>query len=150
MLRYVCCTLNEMVGGGGTRYNGFLRSYRRSYHTHWSHLPTIVLKIDRTTWTHESRDSRCGQPLRHTDAKRRVWMESDSSPSHTHITTMDRQSVYTLSLFGEEQSANGDSTNKQTQKELVAFVLEFHLDGNYIYRYGKEARGGGGGGPRQN
>ena len=48
---------------------------------------------------------------------------------------MDRQSVYTLSLFGEEQSANGDSTNRQTQKELVAFVLEFHLDGNYIYRY---------------
>ncbi|PPJ59400.1 hypothetical protein CBER1_06899 [Cercospora berteroae] len=47
---------------------------------------------------------------------------------------MDRQSVYTLSLFGEEQSANGDSTNKQIQKELVAFVLEFHLDGNYIYR----------------
>ena len=52
-----------------------------------------------------------------------------------HSTTMDRQSVYTLSLFGEEQSANGDSTNRQTQKELVAFVLEFHLDGNYIYRY---------------
>lgn len=48
---------------------------------------------------------------------------------------MDRQSVYTLSLFGEEQSANGDSTNKQIQKELIAFVLEFHLDGNYIYRY---------------
>lgn len=54
---------------------------------------------------------------------------------------MDRQSVYTLSLFGEEQSANGDSTNKQVQKELVAFVLEFHLDGNYIYRYADRVHG---------
>lgn len=58
---------------------------------------------------------------------------------------MDRQSVYTLSLFGEEQSANGDSSNKQTQRELVAFVLDFHLEGNYIYRYAVQ-RGGGGGG----
>lgn len=61
---------------------------------------------------------------------------------------MDRQSVYTLSLFGEEQSANGDSSNKQTQRELVAFVLDFHLDGNYIYRYAVQ-RGGGGGGENE-
>ncbi|KAF7189973.1 DNA replication licensing factor mcm5 [Pseudocercospora fuligena] len=47
---------------------------------------------------------------------------------------MDRQSVYTLSLFGEERSADGDQTNKQIQKELIAFILEFHLDGVYIYR----------------
>jgi DNA replication licensing factor MCM5 len=49
---------------------------------------------------------------------------------------MDRQSVYTLSLFGEERSAtDGEHSNKQTHNELVAFVLDFHLDGNYIYRY---------------
>lgn len=45
---------------------------------------------------------------------------------------MDRQSVYTLSLFGE--NSDGDQTNKQVQKELVAFILEFHLDGTYLYR----------------
>ena len=48
---------------------------------------------------------------------------------------MDRQSVYTLSLFGETASANGEESNKQVQKEIVNFVLEFHLDGIYVYRY---------------
>lgn len=48
---------------------------------------------------------------------------------------MDRQSVYTLSLFGESRSGNGEESNKQLQKEIVTFVLEFHLDGAYIYRY---------------
>ncbi len=48
---------------------------------------------------------------------------------------MDRQSVYTLSLFGEDRSANGgQETNKQVQQELVDFILEFHLDNVFIYR----------------
>lgn len=48
---------------------------------------------------------------------------------------MDRQSVYTLSLFGEDRSANGgEQTNRQIQQELVDFVLEFHLDNVFIYR----------------
>lgn len=47
---------------------------------------------------------------------------------------MDRQSVYTLSLFGESQNDNGDSTFKQTQKELVSFIMEFHLENIFIYR----------------
>ncbi|EGP85117.1 unnamed protein product [Zymoseptoria tritici ST99CH_1A5] len=46
---------------------------------------------------------------------------------------MDRQSTYTLSLFGES-NGDGDSSNKQIQKELVAFVLDFHLDNVFIYR----------------
>ncbi|KAK4621576.1 DNA replication licensing factor mcm5 [Fulvia fulva] len=46
---------------------------------------------------------------------------------------MDRQSVYTLSLFGESQG-NGEESVKQQEKEIVKFVLEFHLDGVYIYR----------------
>jgi DNA replication licensing factor MCM5 len=50
---------------------------------------------------------------------------------------MDRQSTYTLSLFGES-NPEGDSSNKQLQKELVAFVLDFHLDNVFIYRYGQE------------
>jgi DNA replication licensing factor MCM5 len=46
---------------------------------------------------------------------------------------MDRQSVYTLSLFGENENVGGES-NKKIQKELVDFVLEFHLENVYIYR----------------
>ena len=46
---------------------------------------------------------------------------------------MDRKSVYTLSLFGESQN-NGEESVKQQEKEIVKFVLEFHLDGVYIYR----------------
>ncbi|KAK5747202.1 minichromosome maintenance protein 5 [Elasticomyces elasticus] len=48
---------------------------------------------------------------------------------------MDRQSVYTLSLFGEDRSANGgQETNKQVQQELVDFLLDFHLDNVFLYR----------------
>lgn len=43
--------------------------------------------------------------------------------------------MYTLSLFGEERSANGDSSARQTQQELVDFILEFHLENVFIYRY---------------
>jgi len=51
---------------------------------------------------------------------------------------MDRQSVYTLSLFGEERSANGagGGSNRQIQQDLVDFVLDFHLENVFIYRYG--------------
>ncbi|KAI7535470.1 DNA replication licensing factor, partial [Hortaea werneckii] len=48
---------------------------------------------------------------------------------------MDRQSVYTLSLFGEDRSAaGGQESNRQIQQELVDFILEFHLDNVFIYR----------------
>ncbi|KAK3686788.1 minichromosome maintenance protein 5 [Vermiconidia calcicola] len=47
---------------------------------------------------------------------------------------MDRQSVYSLSLFGEDRSANGDQSNRQIQQELVDFILEFHLENVFIYR----------------
>jgi DNA replication licensing factor MCM5 len=47
---------------------------------------------------------------------------------------MDRQATYTLSLFGE--SDVGGESNKKIQKELVDFILEFHLENVYIYRYG--------------
>ena len=51
-----------------------------------------------------------------------------------HNATMDRQSVYTLSLFGENESANGGESNRKIHKELVDFILEFHLENVYIYR----------------
>ncbi|KAK5162915.1 minichromosome maintenance protein 5 [Saxophila tyrrhenica] len=45
---------------------------------------------------------------------------------------MDRQSVYTLSLFGEDRAI--EESNKRVQKELVDFILDFHLDNVFIYR----------------
>lgn len=45
---------------------------------------------------------------------------------------MDRQSVYTLSLFGEDKGI--EESNKRVQKELVDFILDFHLDNVFIYR----------------
>lgn len=46
--------------------------------------------------------------------------------------------MYSLSLFGEDRSANGGESTKQIQQELVAFILEFHLENVFIYRYGIE------------
>ncbi|KAK4565751.1 minichromosome maintenance protein 5 [Recurvomyces mirabilis] len=49
---------------------------------------------------------------------------------------MDRQSVYTLSLFGEDRASNGGQESvKQVQQELVDFILDFHLDNVFIYRW---------------
>jgi DNA replication licensing factor MCM5 len=53
---------------------------------------------------------------------------------------MDRQPTYSLSLFGDAQSTNGEQTNKQIQQELVDFILDFHLDNVFIYRYASEMR----------
>lgn len=47
---------------------------------------------------------------------------------------MDRQSTYALSLFGTERNENEDS-NSQIQQLLVDFVLDFHIDNVFIYRY---------------
>lgn len=58
-----------------------------------------------------------------------------SITTKSSTTNMDRQSVYTLSLFGEERSANGGESNKQLHQDLVDFILEFHLENVFIYRY---------------
>jgi len=44
---------------------------------------------------------------------------------------MDARSVYTVSVhdFPSELNVVGE-----TQKSLVNFILEFHLDNSYIYR----------------
>lgn len=47
---------------------------------------------------------------------------------------MDRQSVYSLSLFGEDR-ANGQDSRGQVQKELVDFILDFQIENTFIYRY---------------
>ncbi|KAK7555318.1 MCM2/3/5 family-domain-containing protein [Phyllosticta citricarpa] len=46
---------------------------------------------------------------------------------------MDRQTVYSLSLFGPGDNENED-TNSQVQQHLVDFILDFHIDNVFIYR----------------
>jgi len=49
---------------------------------------------------------------------------------------MDRQSVYTLDLWGENRSnvSEGQESNRQVQKKLVDFILSFAVDNAFIYR----------------
>ncbi len=50
---------------------------------------------------------------------------------------MDRQSVYSLSVYGPERDDNGNiiqESRAQIQQQLVNFILEFQLDGVFIYR----------------
>lgn len=57
-------------------------------------------------------------------------------PPQSASIAMDRQSVFTLSLFGESKDNDGgESSNKKTQQQLVDFILEFHLENVFIYRY---------------
>ena len=52
---------------------------------------------------------------------------------HTRV-TMDQRSVYTLSLFGEDRSATGGESTKQTLQDFVDFILDFHLENVFVYR----------------
>ena len=49
---------------------------------------------------------------------------------------MDRQSVYTTRTF---TSTFDDSTDTriQLQEQLETFILNFRLDNNYVYRFGR-------------
>jgi DNA replication licensing factor MCM5 len=47
---------------------------------------------------------------------------------------MDQRSVYTQSLFGENRTEDGENSNQQVTKDLVDFILQFHLDDVFIYR----------------
>lgn len=50
---------------------------------------------------------------------------------------MDRQTVYSLDLWGEQKSevSEGQESNRQVQKKLVDFILSFAVDNAFIYRY---------------
>lgn len=50
---------------------------------------------------------------------------------------MDRQSVYSLSVFSRDAEQEPDS-RAAIQQRLMNFVLEFQLDNIFIYRYGFE------------
>ncbi|KAM0707822.1 hypothetical protein Q7P35_004471 [Cladosporium inversicolor] len=49
---------------------------------------------------------------------------------------MDRQTTYSLDLWGEQKSevSAGQESNNQVQKKLVDFVLSFAVDNAFIYR----------------
>ncbi|KAM0723702.1 hypothetical protein Q7P37_000690 [Cladosporium fusiforme] len=48
---------------------------------------------------------------------------------------MDRQTVYSLDLWGEKSEQNdGQESNRQVQKKLVDFILSFAVDNAFIYR----------------
>lgn len=51
---------------------------------------------------------------------------------------MDRQSAYALSVYGPETDDNGNvlqESRSTTEKQLMNFILEFQLDGVFVYRY---------------
>lgn len=49
----------------------------------------------------------------------------------------DRQSVYSVSVFGSRASEGGQdaAAPSRVQQALVDFIMAFNLDNNYIYRY---------------
>jgi DNA replication licensing factor MCM5 len=47
---------------------------------------------------------------------------------------MDRESVYTLSVFPEDRSQTGSDSRAATQDQLVRFIMEYQINGVYIYR----------------
>lgn len=47
---------------------------------------------------------------------------------------MDRQSVYTLSVFPQDTSQAGEDSRGHVQEQLVNFILDFHLENAFIYR----------------
>lgn len=47
---------------------------------------------------------------------------------------MDRQSVYSVSVFQSTAGA-GDDTRLQIQEQLVTFILQFRHDNIFVYRF---------------
>lgn len=56
---------------------------------------------------------------------------------HIHTGIMDRQTTYSLDLWGEQKSEvnEGQESNRQVQKKLVDFILSFAVDNTFVYRY---------------
>ena len=52
----------------------------------------------------------------------------------------DRQSLYTISVFpGEGDGDRGDAAPTRIQQQLVDFIMDFHLDNVFVYRYVRQA-----------
>jgi DNA replication licensing factor MCM5 len=51
----------------------------------------------------------------------------------------DRQTPYTISVFpGDGDGDHGDAAPSRMQQRLVDFIMEFHLDNVFVYRYVRE------------
>lgn len=54
----------------------------------------------------------------------------------------DRQTPYTISVFPSEGDGDhGDAAPSRMQQRLVDFIMDFHLDNVFVYRYVQEAPG---------
>ncbi|KAL9048503.1 MAG: hypothetical protein Q9162_007698 [Coniocarpon cinnabarinum] len=49
---------------------------------------------------------------------------------------MDSRSTYTVSVYPPDQDYHGPDTRVWTQQALANFILDFHIDNVFIYRYG--------------
>ncbi len=58
---------------------------------------------------------------------------SPTFQSYKHC-RMDTRSVYTIGTYYPDESHHGPDTRGQTQKALMNFILEFHIDNTFIYR----------------
>jgi DNA replication licensing factor MCM5 len=47
---------------------------------------------------------------------------------------MDRESVYTLSVFPEDRSQTAPDSRAAAQDELVRFIMDFQIESVFIYR----------------
>lgn len=55
--------------------------------------------------------------------------------NHPHINVkMDSRSVYTVSVLPPDESFNGPDARGATQRDLMNFILDFHIDNAFIYR----------------
>lgn len=48
---------------------------------------------------------------------------------------MDARSTYTVSVYPQDADYNGPDTRSWTIQAFINFILEFHLDNVFIYRY---------------
>lgn len=48
---------------------------------------------------------------------------------------MDSRSVYTVSVYNADERFNGEDSRSAIQKRLMSFILDFHTDNAFIYRY---------------
>lgn len=48
---------------------------------------------------------------------------------------MDARSVYTVSVLPPDETFSGPDGRAATQRDLMNFILDFHIDNAFIYRY---------------
>lgn len=65
-----------------------------------------------------------------------IHLLNHTPPAHLFapaLSKMDRQSAFSVSVFGNRDGPNEDSRS-QIQEQLVNFILSFRIDNKFIYR----------------